>query len=936
MARHTLMDILQQAAESSPDEKLTFYEQDDVHTITYSQLYKTVTDEELAKAFPVGDADNRIVILHLDSHYVNVLEFWRVIAAGGIPVVSTPFSADPVARSRHLHHLFQLFKDPLVVTTSAYRGEFDKHTQKYETITLRRSSIERLSYPGSWSNDTPKSGAKNASISVLDLSSVAFMMLTSGSTGGAKAVEITHEQILASMKGKSQMLSTSHDDAFLNWVGFDHVACLTEIHLHAMYVGAPQIHIEPSLAMNGSAWLQYLGIHSISITFAPNFFLASIVETLKKSRSVSPINLSHLRFVVSGGEANKVSTAIAFNDAMKELGAKHNVVCPAFGMTETCAGSLYNTDFPQPELQNGLEFCSVGKSIASMEWRIRSNDNCDCGISEPGNLQLNGPVVVKRYHNDPDNTKRLISSDGWFDTGDIGYRDSGSNLVLVGRSKDTIIINGVKYFSHEVEAMVEEAGSGLIKPSHTAAYPARSGESNTEEIVITFVEQKELTEEELLNAVTRIEKIIFLYCSSKPRAIIPLPTSFIEKSSIGKFSRSGMRKAYESGKFSDHEERCRHRISMARAIDRIQPETDLEKKLIEVFADELDLRTDEVRFSDSIIDMGFDSIRLLGFKARLQKLLGLDQEIPIGTLLTSPTIKSLAQVLSVDNTKTVTSGSYNPVIKLQTGKSKSPPIWFIHPGLGEILVFLNISRYFSDREVYALRAPGFNAGENMFTSIDEMTDVYMNAIRRHQANGPYILIGYSFGSMIAFETTKKLEAAGHEVYMASLNGPPHIKWRMVQIDWCELFLNLSYFLGFITEEEAVKKSAEFHDAGYTKTQVLDKILAIATPAQLAELDLDATKLSRWADISAALQGLAHNYDPVGKVKHIDVFYARPLLAVGKDKEVWLRDHLHPWNDFCEEPAVFHDSPGAHYTMLDADHVSRMQKVLKAALKARGV
>lgn len=212
----------------------------------------------------------------------------------------------------------------------------------------------------------------------------------------------------------------------------------------------------------------------------------------------------------------------------------------------------------------------------------------------------------------------------------------------------------------------------------------------------------------------------------------------------------------------------------------------------------------------------------------------------------------------------------------------------------------------------------------------------MQAILRQQAQGPYILIGYSFGSMVAFETTKKLEAAGHEVFMGSLNGPPHIRWRMVQIDWCELFLNLSYFLGFLAEEEAIEKSAEFRLAGYTKAQILDEILAIAPRDRLINLDLNAAKLEHWANVSSELQSLAHNYDPVETVQHIDVFYARPLLAIGRDKQKWLNGHLHRWDDFCQEAARFHDSPGAHYTMLDPEHVFEMQKVLRAALRARGI
>lgn len=205
----------------------------------------------------------------------------------------------------------------------------------------------------------------------------------------------------------------------------------------------------------------------------------------------------------------------------------------------------------------------------------------------------------------------------------------------------------------------------------------------------------------------------------------------------------------------------------------------MENSLALAFSAEFDIPLEEVGVDDSLVDMGVDSIRLLRYKSRIQEQLGWDRDIPIGTLLTNPGIKDMAQALSSSEQH---SSEYDPVVVLQSGESRSPPIWFVHPGLGEILVFLNISTYFSDRRVYALRAPGFNAGEEMFSSIDHMTSVYMDAILQHQPEGPYVLIGYSFGSMIAFETAKKLEASGHHVgFMGSLNGPPHIKWRMVQV-----------------------------------------------------------------------------------------------------------------------------------------------------------
>ena len=72
---------------------------------------------------------------------------------------------------------------------------------------------------------------------------LAVLMLTSGSTGYAKAVCLTHGQILNAVEGKSKYHGTTSKTKFLNWIGLDHVANLTEIHLHAMSLGSEQVHV---------------------------------------------------------------------------------------------------------------------------------------------------------------------------------------------------------------------------------------------------------------------------------------------------------------------------------------------------------------------------------------------------------------------------------------------------------------------------------------------------------------------------------------------------------------------------------------------------------------------------------------------------------------------------------------------------------------------
>ena len=112
-------------------------------------------------------------------------------------------------------------------------------------------------------------------------------------------------------------------------------------------------------------------------------------------------------------------------------------------------------------------------------------------------------------------------------------------------------------------------------------------------------------------------------------------------------------------------------------------------------------------------------------------------------------------------------------------------------------------------------------------------------------------------------------------------------------------------------------------------------MEVAPAERLLELDLNEKKIWHWAELSSKLQGLAHDYDPSGHVPTMDVFYAVPLIAVGRNKGKWLEDHLLAWKDFAGD-VKFHDVPGSHYTMMNPENVFALQKSLRAAMKDRGV
>lgn len=340
------------------------------------------------------------------------------------------------------------------------------------------------------------------------------------------------------------------------------------------------------------------------------------------------------------------------------------------------------------------------------------------------------------------------------------------------------------------------------------------------------------------------------------------------------------------------------------------------------------------RVEANMLEAGITSIDLLKMQKELQSKFSI-ADIPLITLLTNPTIEGMSAAL--DRSKGLVCGKgavYNPVVPMSTKGTKTP-LWLVHPGVGEVLVFLNLAKFITDRPVYALRAKGFEKGEGFFDNIPEIVENYCKHMRQTQPKGPYAIAGYSFGAMLAFEIFKRLEAQGEQVkFLGSLNLPPHIKTRMNQLDWIEVALNLGCFLDLYSEAYQVEISDEMHKK--QPQEVLSFVMEQAPPARLAELSLTRPKMERWISLAHAMQNAARDYEPTGSVAHIDVFYCTPLASVSKDRQHWLEEYLGKWKDFSRGEPHFHEVDGAHYSMLDSQNVHSFREKLKAVLSKRGL
>lgn len=926
MPLECLQDLLRVAADAEPSRGLVMYSLGNTSTpkeISYSSLYAQAHRNSRILRRLEDFRTGSPVLIHLDDHWNMLVWYWAVLYANGIPVPSSPFSNIPEHRREHIQGLSTLLAAPICITRTKLLSLFDgHHSLKLHTIESLQSTNNNLSHlglePTGSYHDVP-----------------AMLMLTSGSTGNAKAVRLTHRQVLAAVAGKASLRKLPVDKPFLNWIGLDHVASLVEIHLQAIYLGVDQVHVHaPDLISSPSTFLDLLSHHQASRSFAPNFFLAKLIATINSrphSSSDEAWDLRNLTVLASGGEANDLETCTAASSLLGKHGATSNVITPGFGMTETCAGAIYNLNCPAYDIQNERAFASLGKCMPGIEMRVTTPTNDRRTLlatpNEPGDLEVRGEVVFEGYYHNEQATTEAFTSDGWFRTGDQAIIDSEGNLNLIGRVKDTMNINGVKFTPQDVELALEHTLGARV--TRVVCFPSRSTKSHTEQVTVAYVPGSWPMESKNLVDINDLSVKASIMCTGARPCVFALDDeSLLPKSTLGKISRAKMRTMFEEGVFAKQLELHNLILENHRLQNRSLPANDTEIYLLEDFTKTLDIQPDLIGVDTPIFEMGVTSMDLIRLKRHIDNRLGLD--IPIITLMTNSTARSMARALKDLSGP----GTYNPVVTLRHEGSQTP-LWLVHPGVGEVLVFLGLSKHIHNRPVYALRARGFD-GEPCFKNIEEAVDTYYTAIKRKQPYGPYAIAGYSYGTMLAFEISKLLERNDvNEVrFLGSFNLPPHIKSRMRQLNWNMCLLHLCYFLGLITEQHADSISDCFKHK--PREDALTLILSMADKHRMLDLSLDSHQLTNWAQLTYKLQSMAVDYEPSGSVVGIDVFYATPLSVAANSKEDWLEHHLSRWADFCRTKPRFHEVGGAHYTMIGPENVWNFSKRLGMALKARGL
>lgn len=282
---------------------------------------------------------------------------------------------------------------------------------------------------------------KNLKLNVVDIKNTdtAFLQYTGGTTGVSKGAILTHRNIISNLLQADawfKSVLSDHEEMIVTALPLYHIFSLTANFFFFCKIGGANLLITNPRDIP----------HSIKTISKYPFTAITGVNTLFNAWLKSPLffklNFEHVHMSLGGGMA--VQRAVA--EKWQEVTNK--VLLEAYGLTETSPCVTINP--PSLKSFNG----SIGLPVSSTEVAIMDNNGNEVPVGEPGELAVKGPQVMQGYWNNPVETAKVFTKDGWLLTGDMAKIDKDGFVHLLERKKDMILVSGFNVYPNEIEGVI--------------------------------------------------------------------------------------------------------------------------------------------------------------------------------------------------------------------------------------------------------------------------------------------------------------------------------------------------------------------------------------------------------------------------------------------------------------------------------------------------
>jgi len=316
-----------------------------------------------------------------------------------------------------------------------------------------------------------------------NLDDIAFLQYTGGTTGLSKGAVLTHRNVVAAMlQAEAWFTPAIADVGDLRKV--NSIAALPLYHIFALTLCLLAIRqgSHMTLIPNPRDFGKF-----IAVLKKRPFHILPGVNTLFNALMMHPlfktIDFSNLRLTQAGGMAASEGTAQNWQTATGSS------MIEGWGMSETCAIGSNN-----PVTQKTFSG-DIGFPLPSIELAIKDDEGLNVAQGEAGEICIRGPNVMTGYYQQPEETAKAFTADGFMRTGDIGIMQANGRFKIVDRKKDMIIVSGFNVFPNELENVISTC-PGVVECAAVGIPDAMQGEA----IKIFVVRNDPLLTEETLNS----------------------------------------------------------------------------------------------------------------------------------------------------------------------------------------------------------------------------------------------------------------------------------------------------------------------------------------------------------------------------------------------------------------------------------------------------
>ncbi|MCS7477025.1 amino acid adenylation domain-containing protein [Umezawaea endophytica] len=687
---------------------------------------------------------------------------------------------------------------------------------------------------------------------------LAYAIYTSGTTGGPKGVLTTHAGIEGLTGAQGDAFEVGPGSRVLQFASPSFDALIAELCVTllrgATLVVAPQRRLEP-----GAALAELIAAERITHATLPPALLP-----LQEGRDGLPADLA----IIVTGETCPPDVVARWS--------RDRLMLNAYGPTETTVCATMARLFP------GAEISNIGSMVAETAAHVLDGKLRPVPDGEPGDLYLTGPGLARGYLGQPALTSGRYVADPFgapgsrmYRTGDLACRRADGSLLFLGRADDQIKVRGNRVEPAEVEQVLAE------HPDVTQARVVLRRDDGDPRLVAYVVPAD----------VGGIQTPVLrkLVATRLPDYMVPAAFVPVEKLPMTTNGKLDL-KALPVPRF-------------VAGTTGTAPRTPQEETLCQLFADLLALP--RVGIDDNFFELGGDSLLATRLSARVRATLGL--ECPVHSIVEAGTPAGVAARLGVDSTE----AALAPVLPLRAA-GRRPPVFCVHPAGGISWSYAGLLPQVDGRHpVYGLQAHGLTGTEPVVRDLDEMVGNYLAAIREVQPRGPYHLLGWSFGGLVAHALAARIQLDGDRVgLLALLDAYPVVPPDLLRgNDEAALLADLAHFVNLPADTDRPLDRAA--------------VLELARREGSALASLDAATIERVIDVFAANHELTRTYAPRTVRGDLHFFTAT------RDRRAGLA--ATDWRAFVEGEVHEHEVDCTHQDMGQVKPMAHIGAVIAAVL-----